>query len=279
MKHQRRLLSFRTNYQAELTQFQRVSRAPVAGFAQRFITVPHSLPQSSRGQRLVARASPAKAEWLGHAEWLLRPLVDLIAAHVMAGRASTPTTRRCQCSRRARAKPRPGDNAGRALPLHARPETRAAMAATARPAVTAAPTAMIPPPTNTSLQDTFASSKTWVAIARIPQVLRGSQAPMVHSFVGGISEQRSSLRCHRTMSYLCVFRPRVGRSQHRISHDRKRGLENERRRCGPQSRASAHSGRASSAPLVARLLNLCRAKRLCALHAWNAQTGISSSSI
>jgi transposase len=26
------------------------------------------------------------AEWLGHAAWLLRPLVDLIAAHVMAGR-------------------------------------------------------------------------------------------------------------------------------------------------------------------------------------------------
>ena len=47
-----------------------------------------------------------RAQMLGHVAWLLAPLVELHAAHVMAAASSTPTTRRSTCWRPARARRR-----------------------------------------------------------------------------------------------------------------------------------------------------------------------------
>jgi transposase len=76
------------------------------------------------------------AEWLGHLAWLLRPLVELIAAHLMAGRVIhaddtpvdvlAPGTGKTKTGRALGLSPRRAPacrqrSAGRALSLHARP--------------------------------------------------------------------------------------------------------------------------------------------------------------
>ena len=49
------------------------------------------------------------ADWVGGSSRLLQPLVEALRRYVTAATSCMPTTRRCRCWLRARARPRPGD--------------------------------------------------------------------------------------------------------------------------------------------------------------------------